>query len=211
LSDLGIEQCSQLRQHFIEQQPLAKDIGLIVVSPLRRTLQTALLVFDWITDKGVKIVPDAIWQGEFASFLLRHLLIELPETSDKPCDTGSKLTQVKEWFSSVDLSEVDPLFPSKDGRYAFTEKAVLERGKDALTALATRPEKVIAVVSHAGFLRTAISQRHFMNADYRIFDFIPLPNGKVELKERAETDLKGGGMGASWKGIAPLEDNDFPA
>jgi len=49
----------------MEQQPLAKDIGLIVASPLRRTMQTTQLVFDWIVEKGVKIVPDALWQGMF--------------------------------------------------------------------------------------------------------------------------------------------------
>jgi broad specificity phosphatase PhoE len=118
---------------------------------------------------------------------------------------------VKELFPSIDLSLVDPEFPSKEGRYAFTKEAVLQRGKDALSALVDRPEKVIAVVSHAGFLRTAISQRHFMNADYRIFDFVPLANGELVLKERAETESIGGGMAASWIGVAGFEDHDFPA
>jgi broad specificity phosphatase PhoE len=63
LSELGVEQCSELRQHLIDKQPLAKEIGLVIASPLRRTLQTAQLAFDWLVDQGVKIVPDALWQG----------------------------------------------------------------------------------------------------------------------------------------------------
>lgn len=46
-----------------------------------------------------------------------------------------------------------------------------KRGIAARTFLRNRPEKVIAVVSHAGFLRTSLCSRRFENADYRIFNF----------------------------------------
>jgi len=50
-----------------------------------------------------------------------------------------------------------------------------------------------------------------MNADYRIFHFVALPDGKLILKEQVETEENGGGMGTSWKGLGALEDGDFPA
>jgi hypothetical protein len=35
----------------------------IVVSPMRRTLQTAMLSMDWLVERGVKIEGNADWQG----------------------------------------------------------------------------------------------------------------------------------------------------
>jgi hypothetical protein len=39
----------------------------IVVSPMRRTLQTAMLSMDWLVERGVKIEGNADWQGIFLS------------------------------------------------------------------------------------------------------------------------------------------------
>lgn len=50
---------------------LAERAELIVVSPMRRTLQTALLGLDWLVEKGVPLRPDAGWQGMFRSLQFR--------------------------------------------------------------------------------------------------------------------------------------------
>lgn len=50
---------------------LAERAELIVVSPMRRTLQTALLGLDWLVKKGVPLRPDAGWQGMFRSLQFR--------------------------------------------------------------------------------------------------------------------------------------------
>lgn len=92
----------------------------------------------------------------------------------------------------------------------WTQKSILARGQRCLQKLYTRPEKVIAVVSHSGFLRAAISRRQFANADYRIFDFEEPEDGRLALKEWEETDVKGGGMGRSPVGEQQLRDDDFP-
>lgn len=107
---------------------------------------------------------------------------------------------------------MDPTYPSKSGDtpYAFTRTANQARGDACLKALYNRPEKVIAVVSHAGFLRTGITRRRFENADYRIFTFARDSEGRVELFEDAATEKKGGGMGRSAMGIYLLNDWDFP-
>jgi broad specificity phosphatase PhoE len=105
---------------------------------------------------------------------------------------------------------VDPAYPSKTQQFAFTRSAVLGRGQVALKSLRARPEKVIAVVSHAGFLRCGISRRHFNNADYRIFEFEEDGGVEVKLRELPETEVPGGGMGSSFLGIAEIEEHDFP-
>ena len=47
------------------KHPLAQNAGLIVTSPMVRTVQTALGSLDWLIEKGVKIEADAGWQGTF--------------------------------------------------------------------------------------------------------------------------------------------------
>ena len=83
------------------------------------------------------------------------------ENSDSPCDTGSDLETIAREFPGLDFSHVDPRFPNKslETPYAFTRSANIARGQTCLQRLYERPEKAIAVVSHSGLLRTAISKR----------------------------------------------------
>ena len=125
---------------------------------------------------------------------------------------------MKKEFPQYDFSTVDPLYPDKTSNlssnpYAFTRKAILARGQACLKALYDRPEKVIAVISHSGFLRTAVAQRRFFNADWRVFEFDEdkmNETGLFVLKEWQETEEKGGGMGRSEKGICSVLPTDFP-
>lgn len=131
-------------------------------------------------------------------------------------------------FPDFDFSTVDPLYPDKTSNlssnpYAFTRKAILARGQTCLQSLYDRPEKVIAVVSHSGFLRAAVCNRQFFNADWRVFDYDETKmeesrkkgeglNGKglYLLKEWEATESKGGGMGRSQIGFFGPETGGFP-
>ena len=131
-------------------------------------------------------------------------------------------------FPEFDFSKVDPLYPDKttnlhNNPYAFTGKAILARGQTCLKSLYSRPEKVIAVVSHSGFLRVAVCNRRFFNADYRIFEYDEEAmqqsksngegidgQGLFVLKELPETEEKGGGMGRSEKGVFKYTKGDYP-
>jgi broad specificity phosphatase PhoE len=64
LSKLGEQQCKQLHLQLAQNEPLTKDIGLVVVSPMRRTLQTAMIGLESVIESGVKVVTDAKWQGK---------------------------------------------------------------------------------------------------------------------------------------------------
>ncbi|KAK6205739.1 hypothetical protein LQW54_008223 [Pestalotiopsis sp. IQ-011] len=172
LSELGFEQLKPLRQNLMVH-PLAQNAGLIVTSPMRRTIQTTLGSVDWLIAKGIKVEADADWQGEE--------------------------------FPVVDFSSLDPVYPDKStpagSRYAYNKKVLLARGQSALQKLYNRPEKVIIVVSHSGFLRECVSGWWYFNSDYRIFDFEERASDDqpYSLKQSAETFENGGGLGLSHK------------
>ncbi|KAI0114446.1 phosphoglycerate mutase-like protein [Nemania sp. FL0031] len=187
LTEKGREQCAQLRKGLMEDR-LAQQAELIITSPMRRTIQTALATVDWLVEKGVKIQADAHWQ----------------ENSAKPCDVGSEISKVAGEFPGIDYSTVDPVWPDKTSaagsEYHYTRTAIIARGQTALRKLYERPEKVIIVVSHSGFLRLGVTGCWFSNADYRVFDFAPMesPASSYQLEQHASTRENGGGLGHSW-------------
>lgn len=66
LSELGVEQCGALRkqlQSAFTDATANVDHVAVVVSPMRRTMQTAMLSLDWLIDRGVKVEASADWQG----------------------------------------------------------------------------------------------------------------------------------------------------
>ncbi|KAF4976445.1 hypothetical protein FZEAL_6883 [Fusarium zealandicum] len=154
----------------------------VIVSPMRRTLQTAMLSLDWLLDRGVKIEANADWQ----------------ENSEKKCDTGSPLSSISPDFPRVNFSTVDAVWPDKASpaarQYAHTKRAILARGRRGLEALHSRPEKIIFVVSHAGFLRLGVVGFWLFNSDYRVFDFEA--GDEVAVRQRESTAA--GGLGLSW-------------
>jgi len=227
LSELGEQQSRELHES-LRNSKVGNEVGLIVVSPMRRTLQTASIGLEWlIKEKGVKVLPDAGWQGMHSKKYIRlahtHSCLE---NTDKPCDTGSPISTMAKEFPDFDFSTVDPLYPDKTSNllsnpYAFTRKAILARGQTCLQALYSRPEKVIAVVSHSGIMRGAVCQRRFFNADWRVFDYdqeaIKASREKGEgidgqglffLKEWKETEA--GGMGRSEVGVFGVDTTDIP-
>lgn len=111
-------------------------------------------------------------------------------------------------YPDVDFSTIDSIYPEKRGPHAYTQEAVLQRGITAKAWLKARPEKVIAVVTHSAFLRTAVANARFANADYRIYDFTA--DGKdAEIVQWKLTESRGGGMGRSLKGRMAIEEGDF--
>jgi broad specificity phosphatase PhoE len=89
LTPFGEQECRDLAAIF----PHHERIELIVASPLRRTIQTAILAFAQELKRGIKVLA----------------LQEIQETSDLPCDTGSELSQIADEFKNtpVDVSLVE--------------------------------------------------------------------------------------------------------
>ncbi|EAW11318.1 uncharacterized protein ACLA_090110 [Aspergillus clavatus NRRL 1] len=138
LTDLGNEQCRQLRQRF----PFHDQVELVTASPLRRTIYTAYESFKPVfakhTDMKLVLLPD------------------VQETSDVACDTGSDPDALQKEMDEkrvpVDLSLVHEGWNTKTGRYAPTNAAIKNRAREARRWLKARPEKEIVVVTHGGFL-----------------------------------------------------------
>ncbi len=129
-----------------------------------------------------------------------------------PCDTGSEISKMQEEWPQFNWSTVDPAYPSKTGLFEFSKTGLTQRGIACRMWLRNRPENVIAVVSHSGFLGVGVSYRRYGNADFRIFDFA---DGDEEiggkLIEWELTEQKGGGLGKSPKGVYPMKPGDYPA
>ncbi|KAH6615879.1 histidine phosphatase superfamily [Chaetomium sp. MPI-SDFR-AT-0129] len=190
LTNKGVEQSLELTKHLAEHLPLDdRRIELIIMSPMYRTLLTALYAFlDLFRRDGVPVVADARWQ----------------ELSAKPCDTGRSIPELVQLFPDFDFSALDPIFPDKTSpeasAYHYNKAAVLARGQAVLKDLYNRWEDIVVVVSHSGFLRTAVAGRWFANADYRVFDFESREGkGEEEPYRLVEWEMTRGkgGMGMS--------------
>ena len=68
LSELGISQCRDLEVNLKEHLPIAQKTGLIVLSPMRRTVQTAKLGLRWLINRGTPVQLRGEWQGMIAVF-----------------------------------------------------------------------------------------------------------------------------------------------
>lgn len=142
LTPHGEEQCRQFSQSF----PYNDSISLIAVSPLRRTIYTALLsLHSPINDRKVPVIA----------------LPELQEIGDLASDTGSDLDVLRKEIADkpVDLSLVEKGWEIKEGRWAPTAGAIEKRAREARQWLRARPEKEIALVAHGGLL-------HYLTEDW---------------------------------------------
>ncbi|KAL4989973.1 histidine phosphatase superfamily [Aspergillus falconensis] len=182
LTDLGNEQCKQLRASF----PRHDKIDLVVASPLRRTMYTALQSFEPV----FKANPD----------MKLILLPDIQETSDVACDTGSDPSALRKEIEDkglpVDASLVHEGWNVKTGRYAPTNAAVGARARDARRWLKARPEKEIVMVSHGGVLHyftedwedsSQFQGTGWTNTEYRTYTF----SDNIDLD-----DLEGNKLGS---------------
>jgi len=153
LTTLGRQQAQLLGPAF----PYSNDIGLIITSPLRRTIQTTLLAFPKVLDKkyyakdsgngiegGVEVLLDA----------------DLQERSALPCDTGSDRGVLEGAFPSLDVSILPEGWTGKKGFYAAGDEAVEERAAKVRSELRKRIEvlkqgerKDVVVITHGVFMK----------------------------------------------------------
>lgn len=158
LTSLGEQQCAELQKHF----PYHQGVDLIVSSPIRRTLYTALLSFeDDIKSKNLTIVA----------------LPELQETSDLPCDTGSTPAHLASEFARyhIDFTHVQEEWNVKTGRWSAHEDAIKKRAQEAREWLAQRPEKEIVVVTHGSYRTLGDSALIAAVVVLRVLSLLPLP------------------------------------
>ncbi|XP_024018849.1 phosphoglycerate mutase-like protein 1 isoform X1 [Morus notabilis] len=162
LTPLGWQQVDNLRKH-VHTSGLHKKIELVIVSPLLRTLQTAVGVFGGgdYTDK-LDILPmmlanagnsgrGAISSLDCPPFIAVELCRE--HLGVHPCDRRRNISDYQFLFPAVDFSliESDEDVLWKD-TVRETKEEVTARGLKFMNWLWTRKEKEIAIVTHSGFL-----------------------------------------------------------
>lgn len=111
-------------------------------------------------------------------------------------------------MSKIDLTTVDSVYPDKTSpagsAYYHSRRAIISRGQRALKFLYERPEKIVFIVSHSGFMRVGVSGRWFFNADYRIFDLERQEDG--EIKPVHDDSMPQGALGLSSEVMVALGD-----
>lgn len=151
LTEKGIEQCRQLAEDLEARFTFTRDECRIVVSPLRRTLQTVQHGLQWLRDRNVPVEVRAEWQvglhprGTNSEGSVRTDPIQ--ETTDYPCDVGTELSVLEKDWPDFDFSTLDPVYPQKTGLYEASEDAFRRRASFAKRWLYERPEKCIVVVT----------------------------------------------------------------
>ncbi|XP_065869685.1 phosphoglycerate mutase-like protein 1 [Euphorbia lathyris] len=172
LTQLGWQQVDKLRKH-VHECGLPKRVDLVIVSPLLRTLQTAVGVFggEEYEDRVDDAVPYAVplmvanvgnnKRGAISSlnsppFVAMELCRE--HFGVHPCDKRRSVTDYQYLFPAIDFSlietEEDVLW--KDNVRETTEE-LTARGLKFMNWLWTRKEKEIAIVTHSGFLFHTLS------------------------------------------------------
>eukprot|EP01025_Chloroclados_australasicus_P039930 TRINITY_DN4159_c0_g1_i1.p1 TRINITY_DN4159_c0_g1~~TRINITY_DN4159_c0_g1_i1.p1 ORF type:complete len:296 (+),score=36.99 TRINITY_DN4159_c0_g1_i1:90-977(+) len=169
LTETGWKQTKALKRH-LKQQKI--EVDLVVVSPMSRALETAVGVFggdDWVSNghpplmveqyamTGKSSARAPVAMNGAPPFLALEMIRE--QLGCHPCDKRRTKSHLMEEFPGVDFSLIefeDDVYYEDDVREAADQ--IQARGVRLMQFLLNRPEKRIAVVSHAGFLRNCLRQ-----------------------------------------------------
>ncbi|KIL92243.1 hypothetical protein FAVG1_04651 [Fusarium avenaceum] len=184
LTPLGEEQARSLCAKY----PKLANVQLIVSSPLRRTLQTALMAFPSQLEGGLQVLA----------------LPEMQEASNLICDTGRDLSEVKADFEQlpVNFDVVETGWHIKEDKWAPVASSLLKRAQIARQWLSERQEAEIVVITHGCFLHfltddwiNAVNSQatDWANAEVRSFTLTNDKDGRPAFSETKESRI-GRGM-----------------
>lgn len=161
LSDLGIQQCMTVQASC----EIFDKVDLVVVSPLRRTLQTATICFPGLIDKCPWIALECIREA----------------MGNYPCNKRNRLSLCSPNFSHISFNEIlsdeDPLYDTFCGKRE-SISSIADRCNQFLDWVLKREENNVVVVSHSEFLYVLFNhvldvekkeQSHFKNAEVRSY------------------------------------------
>ena len=155
LSPLGEEQCRDVSANESIQNNVLNS-KLLLVSPLRRTLQTALQCFPTFVNKIPFIALENVRE----------------QSGLHPCDRRNSIKDQSTMFPLVDFSEIisdeDPIYDLYPGARE-PEDDVMARALKAIEYIISREEKEIIVVSHSSYLSKLLQtfniHKQFQNAE----------------------------------------------
>ncbi|KAF1865112.1 hypothetical protein Lal_00004486 [Lupinus albus] len=205
LTPLGWKQADNLREH-VKRSGLSKRIELVIVSPLLRTMETAVGVFGAeASSDGINSTPlmneNVGDSGRLAISSLNSppfIAVELcrEHLGVHPCDKRRSINEYRNMFPAIDFSLIESdedILWKPDIREKNEEVAA--RGLKFFEWLWTRKEKEIAVVTHSGFLFHTLSAfgndchptvkneicTHFANCELR--SVVIIDKGKIGSDE----------------------------
>ncbi|KAI1090094.1 histidine phosphatase superfamily [Rostrohypoxylon terebratum] len=146
LTTLGLSQCAQIQRNTLAELP-----DIIISSPLKRTIQTAVLCFTPAIDKRDKMV---------------HLVPELSEIGYHPCNQVSdRVALEKEFGGMIDATRVpdkSPLLPGNKAEFekrAVAARAAIKKVIDDYRELHSHKGHLnVIVVTHGAFINYLIGK-----------------------------------------------------
>ncbi|KAK5943455.1 hypothetical protein PMZ80_004462 [Knufia obscura] len=177
LTKTGREQCERLRDRF----PYLDGIDCIMTSPIRRTIQTALIGLEPAIEKrGLKLI----------------LVPRAQETSDKPSDTGSSVKALeKEFGDKLDERRMVEDWSSNQGKWTMDAPHIETNVVELRKFIKSLDFKHVALVAHGGFLHYFTedwsdnpgeeSGTGWVNTEFRTYEYVKGEGG--HLKELAES------------------------
>lgn len=182
LTATGINQAKALGRSFPHLTPET----LIIASPLRRTLNTAIHAFkDHLSATNSQILA----------------LPELQELTQWPCDTGSSLACLLTEYRDhpVNFDKVTYKWDSKDGYFSPSERRSLQRMTDTRQWLYEQKVQNIICIGHCRCLqllveedsyeriRAGLCSEEWQNGEWRSYRFEVGPKWEKELVETRES------------------------
>ena len=166
LSPLGLEQCEEAASLY---ESVMANVSLIVVSMMRRCMQTATNCF-----------PSLIHKKESVLWLANEDCRE--QTGSHPCDRRHSLSAYKISYPHIDFCDIihenDPLYWKYGNDTREPVDDVLNRCEIFLKWLIKRPEKEIVICTHSAILGILIpylipnkESRKYNNAELRSYIF----------------------------------------
>lgn len=192
LSLKGLQQARELHDTF----PHKQNVGMILTSPLRRTLQTAIEGFSDIIDHAAYLPGNSVNGIENGVPLV--LDPDLQAHSARPCDTGSDIAALQEIFHEVSFQKLDKDWHIKQGVYAPDEESLHKRAHNVRQRLIEQFSELaqlskgqnnhrrdIVIVSHGGLLTLLMQDRCFAvpAAKWRTFSVLLSSNDKISFEE----------------------------
>ena len=133
----GYEQANECKKKHVERwQGKLKNIDIVLVSPLSRTISTALSIFGDTKHYCTK-------------FIALDCLMEYPQGGDEICNKRKKIEILKDNYPTIDFSELR-------GDHWGDNKESIEGLEERIDTMVKYIQKLdanrIAVVSHSSFL-----------------------------------------------------------
>ncbi|KNG51821.1 hypothetical protein TW65_01014 [Stemphylium lycopersici] len=142
--------------HTTKHINLAAQPDIILISPMTRTIQTAINIFPFLAEQAPFRIPVQIWP-------------DLRETYDGVCNKGLPRAELEARFPQFDFSECREEWDYPE--YAFeraTQRAEVVRKR--LKDLSAGYEN-IAVITHRGFKEFLVKGKRFGLAEVRCYRF----------------------------------------